>query len=171
MGQGPVDDVAGIVAIRPGLRAFHALRLRFVAARWPRAPGAGTVQAIATPHPPEPAMNPFRLVTRPVKDLTEAIAMPFRAAFVVGLCWFINAMTFSGVWWVKWVALGMGIATVVALGRAARTLFVLAVVAWVGWKIYQRYGQDARNAFDAWVARKQPDAASVLRVLRTGQAA
>jgi len=116
-------------------------------------------------------MNPIKAVTRPVKDITEAIAMPFRAVFVVGLCWVINAMTFSGVWWVKWVALGMGIATLVAFARAAKTLIVLGLVAWVGMKIYQRYGQAARQRFDDWVAKTQPNAAGVLAVLRSPQAA
>lgn len=51
---------------------------------------------------------------RPIKDLTDAVTMPFRALFVVGICWVINAMTSPGHWWVWWVALGMGIATLVA---------------------------------------------------------
>jgi hypothetical protein len=111
-------------------------------------------------------MNPFKVITRPVRDVTEAIVMPFRALFVVGLCGFINWMTFSGVWWVKWVAFGMGIAVIVAFARAAKTLLLLALVAWVGWKIYQRYGQPAREQFDAWVAKTQPKAAEVLAALR-----
>ncbi len=116
-------------------------------------------------------MSLFSFVTRPVKNITDAIFMPFKAVFVVGLCWVINAMTYSGTWWVKWVALGMGIATVVAIGRAAKTLILLALVAWVGLKIYQRYGQAARERFDDWVAKTQPDAAGVLRVLRSPQSA
>ncbi len=111
-------------------------------------------------------MSLFSFVTRPVKHLTDAIVMPFKAVFVVGLCWVINAMTFHGVWWVKWVALGMGIAVVVAFARAAKTLLLLALVAWAGVKIYQRYGQAARERFDDWVAKTQPDAAGVLAVLR-----
>ena len=112
-------------------------------------------------------MNPLRTFTRPVRDLTGAVLMPFKALFVVGLCGFINWMTFSGVWWFKWVAFGMGIAVAVALARGARTLLVLALVAWVGWKIYQRWGTEARGRFDDWVARTQPQAAQVLDVLRS----
>jgi len=108
-------------------------------------------------------MNPLAFITRPVKDLTNAVVMPFKAVFVVGLCWFINAMTFNGVWWVQWVALGMGIATVVALARGARTLLVLALAAWVGMKIYKRYGAAARTQFDAWVARTSPGAAQMVQ--------
>jgi hypothetical protein len=115
-------------------------------------------------------MNPFSLVTRPVSDLTQAIVMPFRALFVVGLCAFINWMTFSGDWWVQWVAFGMGIAVLVAWARAAKTLLVLGVVAFVGWQLYKRYGEDARSAFDAWVARSQPRTAQVLEVFTSPSA-
>jgi hypothetical protein len=111
-------------------------------------------------------MNPLSFVTRPVKDLTDAVLMPLRALFVITLTGFINWMTFNGTWWFKWVAFGMGIAVLVALARAARTLLVLALVAWVGWKIYQRYGATARARFDDWVARAQPKAAQVLDALR-----
>ena len=115
-------------------------------------------------------MNPLKLVTRPVSDLTQAIVMPFRALFVVGLCLFINWMTFGGVWWVQWVALGMGIAVLVAWARAARTLLVLGVVAFVGWQLYKRYGAGARAAFDAWVARSNPRTAQVLEIFASPSA-
>ncbi len=111
-------------------------------------------------------MNPFSLITRPIKDLSEAVLMPFRAVFVVGLCWVINAMTFSGTWWVQWVALGMGIAVVVALARAARTLLVLALVAWGGHWLYKRFGAQARAQFDDWAQRTQPQAGEVVQMLR-----
>lgn len=115
-------------------------------------------------------MNPLRAVTSPIRDLSQAIFMPFKAVFVVGLCGLINYMTYAGTWWVKWVALGMGIAVVVAFGRAARTLLMLALVAWVGHKLYQRYGAAARARFDEWVARSQPQAAEVVAAWRQGSA-
>lgn len=111
-------------------------------------------------------MSLFRDLTRPIRNLTDAIFMPFKALFVVGLCGLINAMTFNGQWWVKWVALGMGIAVVVAFARAAKTLFVLALVAWVGSWLYRRYGEQARAQFDDWVRRTQPQAAQVIEVFR-----
>jgi hypothetical protein len=111
-------------------------------------------------------MNPLRFITRPIKDVTDAIVMPFKALFVVGLTGLINAMTFHGHWWFKWVALGMGIAVLVAFARAAKALLLLALVAWVGVKIYQRYGAEARQRFDDWVKRTQPQAAEVLQALR-----
>lgn len=97
----------------------------------------------------------------PVRDLYRAFTMPFKALFVVGLCWFISQMTHSGNWW-KWVALGMGIATVVALAKGLRTALVLGLVAFVGWKIYQRWGGPARQRFDDWVRQVQPKAAEVV---------
>jgi hypothetical protein len=114
----------------------------------------------------EPAVNPIKLVTRPIRNLTEAIVMPLRALFVVGLCALINWATSPGQWWVQWVALGMGIAVLVAWARAARTLVVLGIVAWVGWKIYQRYGATARTRFEDWVARTRPKAAEVVELVR-----
>lgn len=113
------------------------------------------------------SMNPFSFATRPIRDVTQAIVMPFKALFVVGLTGLINAMTYHGVWWFKWVALGMGIAVLVSFARAAKTLLVLALVAWVGMKIYRRYGQAAREQFDEWVARTRPEAAQVLSALRS----
>ncbi len=110
-------------------------------------------------------MNPLSFITRPVRDLTQAVVMPFKALFVVGLTGTINAMTYHGTWWFKWVALGMGIAVLVAFARAAKTLLILALVAWVGMKIYRRYGEQARTAFDDWVAKTQPQAAQVLQAL------
>jgi hypothetical protein len=104
----------------------------------------------------------------PLRDLTQALTMPFRALFVVGLCAVINAMTYSGHWWVKWVALGMGIATVVALAKGARSLAVLALVALAGWWIYRRYGAAARASFDDWVGRTRPASADVVRQLVRG---
>lgn len=116
-------------------------------------------------------MNPLRAITSPIRDLTRAIVLPFKAVFVVGLCGLINTMTYAGTWWVKWVALGMGIAVIVAFGRAARTLLTLALIAWVGHHLYKRYGPQARSAFDQWVNRHQPRAAEVMAVWRDGPAA
>ena len=112
-------------------------------------------------------MNLFR----PIKNLTDAIFMPFKAVFVVGLCALINTMTYHGQWWVKWVALGMGIAVIVAFARAAKTLLMLALLAWGGRWIYRRYGADARQRFDEWAERTQPKARQVLDVIQGGGAA
>jgi hypothetical protein len=100
---------------------------------------------------------------KPVQDLVQAVTMPFKALFVVGLCWVISRMTHSGDWWL-WVALGMGIATVVALGRGLRTALVLGLVAFIGWKIYQRWGGAARDRFDDWVRAAQPGTARVVEM-------
>jgi hypothetical protein len=119
----------------------------------------------------EAPMNPLRFVFSPITDLTRALVMPFKALFVVGLTGTINAMTYHGVWWFKWVALGMGIAVLLSFARAARTLLLLALVAYVGHRIYRRYGQDARKRFDDWVAKAQPQAAQLVAVLRAPQTA
>jgi hypothetical protein len=113
----------------------------------------------------------FSFITRPVRDITNLVVMPLKALFVVGLCGVINAMTYNGQWWVKWVAFGMGIAVLVALARGIRTLLLLALAAWVGKKIYDRYGAAARRRFDDWMASAQPGAAAVLAALHAPAAA
>lgn len=105
---------------------------------------------------------------RPIKDLTRMVTMPFKAVFVVGLCYVINQMTNPGHAWWHWVALGMGIATLVAFGKGLRTLLVLGLAWWVGKKLYDRYGPQARAAFDAWVQREQPGWADVVRAWQHG---
>jgi fatty acid desaturase len=114
-------------------------------------------------------MNPIRFITRPVGNLVDAVVMPFKALFVVGLCALINSMTSPGHWWFKWVALGMGIAVLVAWARAARTLLLLALVAAAGWWVYRHHGQAARERFDDWVRRTQPQQHQLFEVLRGGQ--
>ena len=106
----------------------------------------------------------------PSKNLADAVLMPLKALWVIGLTGAINAMTYHRQWWFKWVAFGMGIAVLMAWGRVAKTLLVLALVAWVGMKIYKRYGAQARQQFDDWVARTQPQAAQVLQALRAQRA-
>ena len=39
----------------------------------------------------------------PIKDVVQAVTMPFKALFVIGICWAVNAMTYNGRWWVWWV--------------------------------------------------------------------
>lgn len=112
-------------------------------------------------------MGLFKSATLPFSQIADAVFMPFKTVFVVGLCWVINTLTYNGNWWVKWVALGMGIATVVALARGIKALLLLALVAWVGNKLYRRYGSDARQKFDDWVGKTQPDSTSVLGALRS----
>ncbi len=111
-------------------------------------------------------MNPLSFALRPVKNIADAVLTPLKALWVIGLTGFINWMTFSGHWWFKWVAFGMAIAVLVAWARAAKTLVLLALIGFVGWQIYKRYGAAARQRFDEWVRRAQPQAAAVLQALR-----
>ncbi len=115
-------------------------------------------------------MNPLA----PVNNLVRMVTTPVKAVFVVGLCWVINAMTFHGVWWVKWVALGMGIATLVAIGRGLKTVVLLGLAFWIGRWLMRRYGPQAQALFDQWVDRERPNASqmlqSTLRVVRSASA-
>ena len=42
----------------------------------------------------------------------------------------INWMTFTGVWWVQWAALGLGIAWAITMYRVLMIRFVFAKAAW-----------------------------------------
>lgn len=110
-------------------------------------------------------------ITRPIRNITGAVVMPFKALFVIALTGTINAMTYHGHWWFKWVAFGMGIAVLVALARGLRSLIGLVLVAWVGSVIYRRYGAQARQRFDQWAAGAAPRSAQVPDALRTPRAA
>jgi hypothetical protein len=121
------------------------------------------VVMMAPPTSRSPAMNP-------IHDLTRAVTMPFKALFVVGLCAFINAMTSPGHWWFQWVALGVGIATIVALAKGLRTAFALGLVAVAGCWLYRRYGAGERETFAQWASSAQPKAADVLRKIMAPRA-
>jgi len=73
----------------------------------------------------------------PVSDLVRAIIFPFKFVFVVGICWFINAMTSPDEHWWYWVAFGMTIALVVNLMRGLRAIVTTAGVAGVGYLAYR----------------------------------
>jgi hypothetical protein len=100
---------------------------------------------------------------KPIRDLTRAVTMPLKALFTVGLCALINAMTSPGHWWFQWVALGMGIATVIALAKGLRAALLLGLVAFAGWWLYRRFGAAARETFAQWAASTQPQVGDVLR--------
>ncbi len=85
-------------------------------------------------------MNPLK----PLKVFSNAITMPFTAAFVIGITYFINMSTAPHHLWFKWVALGMGIAVLSAWARAANALvFTLGLagaagLAWMVWKKFRK---------------------------------
>ena len=56
----------------------------------------------------------------------------FIAPLILVVLVVINWMTFTGEWWVKWAALGIGIAWVLALIRVVRTIVLLGGVAALG---------------------------------------
>jgi hypothetical protein len=54
----------------------------------------------------------------------RAVKFLFLAPFILVLLFVINWMTFDGEWWVKWAALGLGIAWVVSLFRVLRAAVI-----------------------------------------------
>jgi hypothetical protein len=127
-------------------------------------------------------MNAFSFATNPINNLWDAVAKPFQAVFVVGLCYFINRVTSPGNDWWHWVAFGMTVAVLVAWARAFKTIVLLVVAFYVGRWIYRKYGDSAKARFDDWVNAKtsgstansgtsQPKAAGqVLRLLNNDAA-
>jgi len=121
-------------------------------------------------------MNPLSFVIDPINNLWDAVAKPFKALFVVGLCYFINRVTSPGNPWWHWVAFGMAIAVLVAWARAFKTIVLLVVAFYVGRWIYRNYGDSAKAKFDDWVnakgsasntggTRQPKDAKEVLRLI------
>jgi hypothetical protein len=55
-----------------------------------------------------------------VRKTVHAVGFLFKAPFILALLFVINWMTFSGEWWVKWAALGLGIAWFMCLFRVIR---------------------------------------------------
>lgn len=58
-----------------------------------------------------------------------ALKFLFVGPMVVALCFVINWMTSPGEWWVQWVALGIGIAWFISLGRVLVALVVAGGIA------------------------------------------
>ncbi len=65
----------------------------------------------------------------PLRTVSDAVSLPFKAIGVIALCFTINLMTSPGHWWVQWVVLGMGIAVISAWWRAVKLVGVMAVLA------------------------------------------
>ena len=59
----------------------------------------------------------------------RAFRFLFVGPLVLALLVLINLMTSSGHWWVKWPALGIGIAWVISLLRVLRALIVVGGLA------------------------------------------
>ncbi len=85
-------------------------------------------------------MNPLSAIPV-VSEITRAITYPFKMIFVVGLCAFINYFTSPGVWWVQWVAFGMGIGLIAVWAKAIRAIGVAAVAAAIGYAVYRWFAR------------------------------
>lgn len=59
----------------------------------------------------------------------RAIKFLFVGPLVILLCFVVNWMTYSGEWWVRWAALGIGIAWVICLFRVIKAVIVMGGLA------------------------------------------
>ena len=67
-----------------------------------------------------------------MRKTASAIGFLFKGPLILLFLFVINWMTFSGEWWVRWAALGIGIAWVFSLFRVLRAVVLaggLAAVA------------------------------------------
>lgn len=115
-------------------------------------------------------MSLLSFITSPIDSLWDAFAKPFKALFVVGICYYINRVTSPDNPWWHWVAFGMSIAVLLAWARAFKTIVLLAAIYYVGRWIYRTYGDAAKARFDAWAGSGEnaeaPPAKASAEVLR-----
>ncbi len=59
-----------------------------------------------------------------MRKTVNAVGFLFKAPLIVLLLFFINWMTYSGEWWFRWAAFGLGIAWVISLLRVVRAVIL-----------------------------------------------
>jgi hypothetical protein len=59
-----------------------------------------------------------------VKKTVNAVGFLFKAPLILLFLFVINWMTFTGEWWFKWAAFGIGIAWVLSLFRVLRAIIL-----------------------------------------------
>ncbi len=91
------------------------------------------------------ALNPLY----PLAAVARAITFPIRAVFVVGLCYFINAVTSPHHWWAHWVLFGMTIATLVVWMKALGAIVETVGVAGAGYLVYRWWTRRHASAVPA----------------------
>jgi hypothetical protein len=57
-----------------------------------------------------------------VRSTAHAVGFLFKGPLILLLVFAVNWMTYSGQWWFKWAALGIGIAWVMSLFRVLRAI-------------------------------------------------
>jgi hypothetical protein len=68
-------------------------------------------------------------MTTMIKKTVEAVQFLFTGPLILCLLFVINWMTSPGVWWVKWAALGIGIAWVLSLFRVLKMMVLVGGLA------------------------------------------
>lgn len=72
-----------------------------------------------------------------MRDPLDAAKFLVKGPLILALLLLVNWMTSPGIWWVKWPALGIGIAWVVSLFRVLRAALVVGGLA-AAWAWYRR---------------------------------
>ena len=105
-------------------------------------------------------MNPLNILfNNPVSDVIRAVVMPFKFIFVVGLCWFINYMTFTGTWWVKVGRIRHGHRGAGGLGAVDQVAVCSCHRRCHRYFIYKRYGAGSEGEVRQLAQRRHAEAA------------
>jgi hypothetical protein len=73
-----------------------------------------------------------------VRKTANAVGFLFKAPFILLFLFAINWMFFTGEWWVKWAAFGIGIAWLISLFRVIRAVILAGGLAAVAGYIASR---------------------------------
>jgi hypothetical protein len=71
----------------------------------------------------------------------KAVRFLFTGPLILLMLFVINLMTTPGHWWVRWAALGIGIAWMFSLLRVLRAIVVAGGLAALAYLIYNAYGR------------------------------
>jgi len=63
------------------------------------------------------------------RSVLHSLRFLFVAPMILGVLFLINMMTTPGIWWVKWAALGLGIAWVINLMKVLRAVVLVGGLA------------------------------------------
>jgi hypothetical protein len=76
-----------------------------------------------------------------IADTVKAAKFLVTAPFILAMLFIINWMTSPGIWWVKWAALGLGIAWVISLLKVIRALAVVGGLAALGMLLRRHFSR------------------------------
>lgn len=74
-----------------------------------------------------------------MKSTLDSLKFLFTAPLILALLALINWLTSPGEWWIKWPAIGLGIAWFISLLRVLRAVIVVGGLAALGTWLWRRH--------------------------------